>query len=237
MRDHETPRWLKYALIGVAIAFIAGCFGENRPRASRKLEAILPVGRERDPFAIHHAQGITSIPNRSMVERLKGQVKLTPHDFEGITPKRAIEGVFMVAAKNFWPPDAAGTGPFFLVKEKDRYFVLTERNFADVYGPIDTEDEVLPYTRVFGALFLTAFGNLVITKEGHREGNATYYPAGSPEVTTVRKKYGGFAIRLVYYTGIHRACFYAVDVFLKSDGTLKKLGQKVLKDIGPGIVF
>lgn len=202
-----------------------------------KLDAALPAGLETDPFAIHHAQGITDVPNRSMVERLREQLKLTQHSFENLTPKRTVEGVFRLAAENFWPPDAAGTGPFFLIKEGGGYFVLTERNFARVYGPVETESEVLPYVDAYGTLFLTAFGSLVMKKEEQREGNTIYYPSGSPEVTRVQSRNGGYQVRLVYYTGIHQECFYAIDVEVQRDGTVRKLGQMILKELGPGIVF
>ncbi len=228
------------ALLSLASAVSPSSEDTQGPSEAQPLghefEAALPPGKETDPFAIHHAAGIERIPNRSMVERLKGQLKIAPHSFEGIVQKRKVEGVFKVAHEKGWPPaDAAGTGPFFLVKEAGRFFVLTERNLARVYGPIEKEEEVLPYIRVFSKLFFTRFGTLVMKKEGEREGDRIHYAAGSPEVTTVRKQPGGFDVRLVYYKILHQECFHAIHVFVHIDGTVKELGRKVLKVLGPGV--
>jgi hypothetical protein len=161
---------------------------------------------------------------------------MSAYSVEGISPKRKIEGVFCVATK-FFPPDAV-PGPFFLIKEQGKYFVLTGRNFARVYGPIEKEEEVLPYARAYGEIFFSHFATLVTQKEEDRQGNRISYPAGAPEVTSVTTSDStGFNIRLVYYTGYHERCFYAIDVFVNREGIVKTFDKKLLKDLGGGLFF
>jgi hypothetical protein len=202
---------------------------------SPNLEAAVHVGAVINPFAIYRAQGITNIPKESL-GRVHGKWKLSAYSVEGISPKRKIEGVFCVATK-FFPPDAV-PGPFFLIKEQGKYFVLTGRNFARVYGPIEKEEEVLPYARAYGEIFFSRFATLVTQKEGDRQGNRINYPAGAPEVTAVTASDStGFNIRLVYYTWYHERCFYAIDVFVNREGIVKTFDKKLLKDLGGGLFF
>jgi hypothetical protein len=42
---------------------------------------------------------------------------------------------------------------------------------------------------------------------------------------------------LVYYTFLHRACFYAIDIFVNREGIVKTLDKKLLKDMGGGVFF
>ena len=207
----------------------------NAPTLSPNLEAAVHLGAVINPFAIYRAQGIKDIPKESL-GRVHGKWKMSAYSVEGISPKRKIEGVFRVAADLF-PPDA-NPGPFFLIKEQGKYFVLTGRNFARVYGPIKKEEEVLPYARAYGEIFFSHFATLVTQKEGDRQGNRINYPAGAPEVTTVTTSDStGYNIRLVYYTWYHERCFYAIDVFVNREGIVKKIDEKLLKDLGGGLVF
>ena len=207
----------------------------NAPTLSTNMEAAVHLGAVINPFAIYRAQGITNIPKESL-GRVHGKWKLSAYSIEGISPKRKIEGVFRVAA-GFFPPDAV-PGPFFLIKEQGKYFVLTGRNFARVYGPIEKDEEVLSYARAYGEIFFNHFSALVTQKEGDRQGNRISYPAGAPEVTAVTTSDStGFNIRLVYYTWYHERCFYAIDVFVNREGIVKKIDEKLLKDLGGGLVF
>ena len=208
------------SLVASIVAFIAICRpstsvhantvepsagSTNAPTLSTNLEAAVHLGAVINPFAIYRAQGITNIPKESL-GRVHGKWKLSAYSVEGISPKRKIEGVFRVAADSF-PPDAI-PGPFFLIKEQGKYFVLTGRNFARVYGPIEKDEEVLSYARAYGEIFFSRFATLVTQKEGDRQGNRINYPAGAPEVTSVTTSDStGFNIRLVYYTFLHRECF------------------------------
>jgi hypothetical protein len=203
----------------------------------QNLEAALPLGGETNPIAICAVQGIKDIPES--LRRVDGNYwTMRTNSVEGISPKRKIEGVFAVFAKVF-PPDSV-PGPFFLVKERDKYFVLTRTNFAKVYWPIEKEEEVIPYAQAYGRMFFNQFAGLVTQKEGERDpqGNMIHYPAAVPEVTAVTSSDPtGFNIRLVYYTQYHRRQFYAIDVFVNREGIVKTLDRKLLKDMGGGMYF
>jgi hypothetical protein len=207
----------------------------NTATLGRNLEAPLHLGAVINPLAIYRAQGIKDIPKESL-GWVHGKWKMSAYSVEGIRPKRKIEGVFTVFVE-FFPPDAV-PGPFFLIEEQGKYFVLTGTNFARVYGPVEKEEEVLPYARAYGDIFLSRFATLVTQKEGDRQGNRIRYPAGAPEVTAVTTSDStGFNIRLVYYTFLHRACFYAIDIFVNREGIVKTLDKKLLKDMGGGVFF
>ena len=203
------------------------------------LEAALPEGKETDPFAILRAEGYTVIPNHDMVESLRGTLEAKPFSFEGLAPKRGIEGVFKVAPEEpFWPPDAGCTGPYFLVREEGRYHVLTERNFARVFAPVESSEEALAYARAYADLFLTAaFGILVTREDEVSRRNNRRYPAEPPEVTTVQDQSGKYRVRLVYYTEYGRQCFFALDLEVRRNGRVEQRAHEILQEFGPGFMF
>jgi hypothetical protein len=207
------------------------------------LEAIIPRGEETNPVAILHAEGIINIPNMDFIQSV-GNISVTSfafsEHFKTVVSKRRSATLFLAkgAFHDRLPPDLLGVGPFLLVKESGRFFVLTERNFAAVFGPLDKEDRVIPYLELYAAQFMQPFGNLVLKKEGHTQGNTRYYPEGSPEISRIlASNRDGYEVRLVYYDMIGRKCFAALDVFVGHDGVAKKLRREILKDLGPGIVF
>ena len=171
--------------------------------------------------------------------------RLEEYVFEGVTPKRNIEGIFRAALDHEAmletqgyrpPPDMLGTGPYIVIKAAGQFHALTAQNFARVFGPIENEKDVIPYLRAYGAEFLTV-GQLVTDKRG---------PAGqawgsddeeAPELTTVRVAPNGYKVRLVYYTFMYQEQYFAIDVFLCPNGTVMETGGEVLKDLGGGIVF
>ena len=110
-------------------------------------EAALPNGGHTDPVALNQAAGEARATALEMVKGAKGE--LQPQEIAGLKPAVAIEGVFRVFLKKdgiALPPDMDGTGPFYVFKIDGAFYLLTQRNFATLYGPVKSKEEVLPWT-------------------------------------------------------------------------------------------
>jgi len=235
------------------LGLLVGCAGRHGPpagftgfagRVPEGLEARLSAGAETDPVAIHAAcgRGVKQIPNARTVVAMAGKCKREPHAFKGLAPRAKVDGLHRVSIDLkkhrdlMVPPDMAGTGPFHLVESQGAFYVLTEANFAKVFGPVLKASDVLGYVGVYYGLFRNPFGEIV-TKDNASEkrwgGNRR-----SPALTEVTQAPGGFRVRLVVYQVVHREMFYAEELGVGWDGTVKVIGQpKVLMDFGGGIVF
>lgn len=229
-------RKLAVTAAGLAVAVLAfGGYLWHRSRPVRmapaltsSLEGPLPSGQELDPIAILHARGFSKILNEDMVRRQAGRLRMSMHRFDGVWPRRAIEGVYAVDTPVPLQPDAWGVAPYYLVKENGRYFALTERNFASVFGPVQGREEAITYLKTYSGLFIDRFAKLVTTSDMDPK---------PPEETQVDDIRGGFKVRLIYYTMVHQHCFFAIDGVLWQDGVLELETREIIEDLGPGIVF
>ncbi len=204
-----------------------------------KWEAKIPPGSEADPVALNIAFGVKDIPNRDMVESLKGAYEIQPHTFAGLVPKATNDGVFRARVKkgsDRWvPPDMGGTGPFYLVKAGTNYYALTERNFAKLFGPIERNSEVLPYLETHEALFGNPFAHIVTedTEKQERVGKRK-----APKLTEFKELRDGFRVTLVSFTMVHIEAYFEKTVHLGRDGLVKvEKPLRLLKKVGEGIVF
>jgi hypothetical protein len=215
-------------LVAVATALIA-------TRANAEWEATLPPGGETDPIALNKALGKTDASALEQVKGSKGQLR--PHNFPDLTAKVANEGLFRVVLMKegvVLPPDMAGTGPFFLVKADARYHLLTPRNFARLYGPLKTKDEMLPYLSGYAKLFLDPYANLVRTATDVRESQK----AEPPALTEVTEAQGGWDVRLILYSAYRVRAYYEARLRVERDGAIavkEKLHK--IKELGPGFMF
>jgi len=204
-----------------------------------KWEAKLPPGAEADPVALNIARGVKDIPNRDVVEGLKGAYEIQPHRFARLAPKATNDGIFQASVKKgsgFWiPPDMGGTGPFYLVKAGSNYYALTERNFAGLFGPIERKSEVLPYLEVHEALFGNRFAQIVTEDTEKQEGEGKRKP---PKITKIKELKDGFRVTLVTYTMVHIEAYFEKTVRVGRDGVVKvEKPERILKQVGEGILF
>jgi len=137
-----------------------------------------------------------------------------------------------VVAKKL-PPDMLGSGPFLLIRSSDAYYMLTEKNFARIFGPVTEESQVLPYVRLHHSVFGEPFFSIVTDENEEYRGN--HKP---PAVTTVTAAGGRFKVNLILCSPLHRACFAGKRLFVSTNGTVKVTRKiKVIKDLGPGMYF
>ncbi len=226
----RTP-WL---LLGFLSIFLRATAGE-----APKLEAKIPPGSEADPVALNIAFGVKDIPNRDIVERLKGAYEIRPHSFARLAPKATNDGVFRASVKKgsgHWvPPDMGGTGPFYLVKAGTNYYALTERNFAKLFGPIERSSEVLTYLEFHEALFGNPFAHIVTEDTAKQEREGKREP---PKLTEVKELKDGFRVTLVSYTMVHIEAYFEKTLSVGRDGVVKvEKPARLLKKVGEGIVF
>ncbi len=198
-------------------------------------EAPLPGGQHTDPIALNKAAGETAAAILEMVKGAKGE--LQPQNFPDLKSKTPLDGIFRVILKNegaILPPDMAGAGPFHVFKTGGSYYLLTRRNFASLFGPLKSKDEVLPFVRTFDKLFANPFADIV-TSDKEAKGFQKVPP---PAVTEITESGDGWDVRLILYSGHRVRAFYEERLRVERDGTVAvKEKTKLLKEIGPGYMF
>ena len=194
-------------------------------------------GAECDPIALNFALGEKEVRNRDIVEKLRGAYGVGPYAFSNLVVRAPGVEVLKVSIRKDSgeqvPPDMAGTGPFFLLKEGTNYFALTQTNFARAFGPVTNQSEVLPYLKAHERLFGNLFA-VIVTTTNRDLPRAT----NPPKRTKVVPVEDGFEVNLVLYTSVHVRAFYEVSLHLNRDGTVKRRSEpKMLLRLGDGIVF
>lgn len=219
--------------VGAVLALIAVA----APAEQLRFDANIERGKELDPVAIQLALGVKEIPNADTVERVRGKYESVKHQFAGLTPASAEVGVLMVRLRDdagLWvPPDMGGIGPFVILSYQNQYFAMSETNFARLYSPV-TREKLLPYLKGYQSLFGNPFG--IVVEQGHVP-QLFDEEDKPPKITSVRPTKDGFVVNLVLYTPIHERCFWEENLEVRKDGTVKRKGQKMLKDLGGGIMF
>ena len=198
-------------------------------------EAALPPGGETDPVALNKALGKA---DATSLEQVKGSIgQLRPQNFPDLTAKAAYEGLFRVVLTKegaVLPPDMTGTGPFFLLKAQGRYHLLTPRNFATLYGPVKTRDEVLPHVAAYAKIFLDPYANLVRTPADVKE----FQKVEPPALTEVTEAQGGWVVRLILFSAYRVRAFYEARLRVQQDGAVVvEENIRKIKELGPGFMF
>jgi hypothetical protein len=202
-------------------------------------EAKIPPGTETDPIALNIAFGEKDIPNRDIVEGLKGEYEIKPYSFAGLAPKATNDGIFIVAVKEdsgkWAPPDMAGTGPFHLIKAGTNYYAITERNCARLFGPIEKKGEVLPYLGIYEHLFGDRFADIVTEDTAKDAPEKERKP---PKFTRVKELKDGFRVDLVFFTMVHIEAYFETTVHVGRDGVVTEVKPlRMIKKIGEGVRF
>lgn len=199
-------------------------------------EAKIPPDAETDPIALNLAFGVKEIPNRDIVERLRGVYGIQPHSFSNLVAKVAGVEIHKVAVRRdsgkWAPPDMAGIGPFYLLRAGTNYFALTSSNFTRLFAPLTNKSEVLPYLAAREELYGNRFADIVTA--GTR---GLPKPPKRTEVTEVKD---GFRVTLVTYTTVHIEAFFETTLHVGRDGVVTvEAPQTLLKMVGNGngIVF
>jgi hypothetical protein len=198
-------------------------------------EATLPPGSETDPIALNKALGKTDASTLEQVKGSKGELR--PQTFPGLATKTANEGLFRAVLTKegvVLPPDMAGTGPFYLLKADGRYHLLTPRNFATLYGPMKTAEEVLPFLSAYVKVFLDPHANIVRTPVDVKE----FQKVEPPALTQITEAENGWAVRLILYSAYRTRAFYEARLRVQRDGAVV-VEEKIHKtrDLGPGFMF
>ena len=198
-------------------------------------EAPLPGGRHLDPMALNQAAGETNGAVEEMVKGAKGE--LQPQNFPDLKSKVPHDGIFRVVLKKegiVLPPDMGGTGPFHVFKAGGSFYLLTRRNFATLFGPLKSKEDVLPFVRTFDKLFTNPLSD-VVTSAKEAKGFQKVPP---PAVTEITENSDGWDVRLILYSGHRVRAYYEERLRVERDGTVEvREKTKLLKEIGPGFMF
>ena len=198
-------------------------------------EAALPAGRETDAVALNQAAGETRATTLEMVKGATAE--LLPQEVAGLKTKVPIEGPFRVFFKKggiALPPDMEGTGPFYVFKTEGAFYLLTRRNFATLYGPVETKEAVLPYVKVFDKLFTNPQAQLVISAADTKG----FVDVAPPALTEVKESGDGWEVRAILYSAYRVKAFYEERLHVGRDGRVEAREKvKVLKELGPGYLF
>jgi hypothetical protein len=127
---------------------------------------------------------------------------------------------------------------FYLLRDKGQYYLLTDRNLARMYQPIETPGEALRYVKFHYNLLVDRFAD-VLTKEDKKN-----WPDLS-EFTTAKSLplwgslHRGFDVHLVYNHYLNFSYVNSVRVFVRPDGIIvpQSGSERRLKDLGGGIYF
>jgi hypothetical protein len=199
-------------------------------------EAALPPGGETDPIVLNKAVGKTDASSLEQVKGSKGELR--PQNFPDLAPRTsAHEGLFRVVLTKegvVLPPDMTGTGPFFLLKAEGRYHLLTPRNFATLFGPLKTKEEVLPYVSVYTKIFLDPYASLVRTPLDVKD----FQKVEPPALTEVTEAPGGWVVRVILFSAYRVRAFYEARLRVQQDGAIV-VEEKIrkIKELGPGFMF
>ena len=198
-------------------------------------EAALPDGSHTDAMALNKAAGET---RATALEMVKGATaELLRQEVAGLKAKVPIEGPFRVLFKKggiALPPDMEGTGPFYVFKAEGAFHLLTRRNFAMLYGPVQTRDAVLPYVKVFDKLFTNPQAQLVISAADTKG----FLDVAPPAVTEVKESGDGWEVRAILYSAYRVKAFYEERLRVGRDGMVEvREKAKVIKELGPGFMY
>ena len=171
-------------------------------------------------------------------EMVKGaKAELRPQEIADLKPTVAIDGVFRVFLKKegiALPPDMEGTGPFYVFKTGGAFYLLTRRNFATLYGPLKSKEEVVPFVKVFDKLFTNPQAELVVSATETKG----FQKIAPPAVTEVTESGDGWEVRAILYSAYRVKAFYEERLRVGRDGMVEvREKAKVIKEIGPGFMF
>lgn len=234
---HALSRRGAAGVTGISTNRLAPGVAEESNAEKQPWQAQINPGTETDPIALNIAFGKQTIPNRDIIESLTDAYEIASYFFDGLTPQTTNDGIFRVDVKNgYWaPPDMDGVGPFYLVKMQTSYYGLTEHNFARLFAPINSKEQVIPYLQAYERLFGSPFAQIVTStmqKDLSEKGR------NPPRVTEVTELSSGFRVRLVTYTRVHIEAFMEKTVYLGRDGRVKEeKPASVIKEYGKGIYF
>lgn len=212
-------------LLGVAVA-------KGAPPA---WEAALPKGSHLDPVALNKAAGESSPATLEMVKGAKGELR--PQEVPELKPKVPHDGIFRVFLKKdgiALPPDMEGTGPFHVFKSGGAFYFLTPKNFATLFGPPKSRDDVLPYAKAFDKLFTNPLSDFVVSS---REVKG-FQKVPPPAITEITEAGDGWDVRAILYSAHRVMAFYEERLHVTREGMVEvKTKAKVIKEIGPGFMF
>ena len=198
-------------------------------------EAALPDGSHTDAMALNKAAGETRASALEMVKGATGE--LQPQPVAGLKARVPIDGLFRVFFKQAGialPPDMEGTGPFYVFKVEGAFHLLTRRNFAGLYGPVQTREAVAPYVKVFDKLFTNPQAQLIVAVTDVQG----FQKVAPPAITEVTESGEGWEVRAILYSAFRVMAFYEERLRVGRDGMVEvREKAKVIKELGPGFMY
>ena len=223
---------LAFATMHSALRFLPLLVLATASAAPPEWEAALPEGRHTDPVALNKAAGAT------LSEMVKGATgELEPLEIAGLKTKTPIDGIFRVFFKRegiALPPDMEGTGPFYVFKTSGLFHLLTRKNFAMLFGPPKSRDEVLPFVKAFDRLFTNPLAEFV-TSPTETKGVQKVPP---PAVTEIADAADGWDVKAILFSAHRVSAFYEERLHVGRDGLVEvKEKARIIREIGPGFMF
>jgi hypothetical protein len=196
----------------------------------------IPAGEEVNLITLNKLKGETSPVPFEQIKNAVGVLALAKLEGLVITAKDVeLYRVKVVAPgkDHEYPPDMWGTGPFFVVKQHERFFRLTETNYARLFGPENDVQHAQRYLQIYDELFGSRFSYLVT------DGFVPFLKDRRevPEPTEIRAVNGGFEAKLIWLNPHHVRRFVRQRIFLHNDGTVDEGKSEVILETGPGIAF
>ncbi len=218
---------------GLLIAAIL--VGVASVKAAPAWEAALAPGAEKDPLALNAATGEKGA---AVLEMVRGAVgELHAQEFAGLKARVPHDGVFRVFFKKegmALPPDMGGTGPFYVFKTGGSYYLLTRRNFALLFGPLRSGEEVPPFVKAFDKVFLNPQADLILSA-AETQG---FQKVAPPAVSEILEADDGWDVRAILFSPFRVMAFYEERLRVSRDGVVEvKEKARVIKELGPGIMY
>lgn len=226
-KDNQTMKSLMAVLISLTL------YATADGKEATDWEAPIPNGAETDLVKLNLAAG-----NKRGADYIKSDVKnpeveLNPFVPDGLKTKAPdIDGLFIAHSIRRLPPDMLGTGPFYLIKRKDTYYLFTAKNFARLFAPVTRQEEILPLVTFYEKLFGNPFARVITVAKPDKEYETP------PDVTKITATKNGFEVKLILLNGLRHAYFAEKHLLVHPDGMIDVTKDlKIIKDLGQGYVF
>ncbi len=209
------------------------------------LEAEVPSDHLTSPYMLNllmveARDDMLDVPNENTIIYLKGSYEIKKYKFKDLIPRVEIDNFYRVSLKENvqknLPIDLAGLGPFYLAEKKDKYYLLTPKNFAKIFGGIRSEEEALNYLASYENLFVSP---VVYVATPETERSLKKIERKPPRLSQAVKTAEGFDVVMVIYAVIRVDGFFEKKVSLTPEGVVTPSEEKprMILKFGEGITY
>lgn len=194
----------------------------------------LAPGEEADPITLLRLQKEIDRWQSDVLAKTVGNLK--SHSFADLPLKDTNVQLYHVELNMTGPTGIYrpmwGSGTTYVLKVKERFYLLTRTNFARAFGPVTDKTKLWPYLTAYEHVFGDPYASLV-------PDGGLVRPARNgafPERSMIQRTEDGFHVRLIL---LHYLGWETIDqkrLFVHEDGIVDEGPKKTLRRLGPGML-